>query len=62
MFEYVLNLGVEVKFEEVLEIKDLGIIKEVVIVNEMFEFKVILIIIGVVLKRLDILGEMNYIV
>lgn len=60
MFEHVLNLGVEVKFEEVLEIKDLGTTKEVVTANETFESKAILITTGVVPKRLDIPGEMNY--
>ncbi|MFA7417741.1 MAG: FAD-dependent oxidoreductase [Acholeplasma sp.] len=60
MFEHVLSLGVDVKFEEVLEIKDLGQTKQVVTASETFEAKAILLTTGVVPRKLEIPGEMNY--
>lgn len=60
MFEHVLALGVDVKFEEVLEIKDLGKTKQVITENGIFETKTILVTTGVVPRKLNIPGEMNY--
>ncbi len=60
MFEHVLALGVDVKFEEVLEIKDLGETKVVVTPSESFKTKSVLITTGVVPRRLEIPGEMDY--
>ena len=60
MFEHVLALGVDVKFEEVLEITDLGPTKKVVTANETFEAKTILITTGVVPRKLNVAGEQNY--
>lgn len=60
MFEHVLSLGVDVKFEEVLEIKDLGQTKQVVTASKTFETKAILLTTGVVPRKLEIPGEMNY--
>lgn len=60
MFEHVLALGVDVQFEEVLEVKDLGQTKQVITQNKTFETKTILITTGVVPRQLGIKGEDQY--
>lgn len=60
MFEHVLALDVEVIFEEVITVKDLGNKKQVVTPNQVFETKAVLVTSGAVPRVLEVPGEMDF--
>lgn len=60
MFEHVMSLGVEVKFEEVLDIVDHNTHKEVKTASESYLTKTILVTTGAVPRTLGVLNEENF--
>lgn len=61
MFEHVLSLGVETKFEEVIDVKDFGEYKEVITTTNSYQAKSLLIASGTVPRKLRVKGEENFI-
>src|SRR5690606_26063698 len=57
MFEHTQEIGVPTIFEEVVKINDLGLIKEVVTINQTLQTKSILLTTGAVPRTLGVTGE-----
>ncbi len=60
MFEHLLALDVEVIFQEVITVKDLGNKKQVITANQIFETKAVLVTSGAVPRVLGVPGEDNF--